>query len=106
MLVVFEDNDRTRPVVAGGLWSQTIKPPAPEDAANSKVERAFLKSTSGVGVMAEEVITIEGREDFEIKVDGALRIEAAEIEFVSSGPINVEASSSMTLAGATIELNP
>lgn len=54
VLVAFEHGDRRRPIVLGGLWNSTAKPP-PNGVVDGKVERRALTSRLG-----HELLLLDG----------------------------------------------
>ncbi len=131
VLVVFELGDPRRPYVLGGVWSQRQKPPADDGKAKANNWR-FLRSRSGHLVKLDDT---EGAERIEIadkdgerqvvldsanqKIEvtaasgdvvvkagsGKVEIEASEIQLKASGNLDVEASGTLTLKGATVNIN-
>ena len=57
VLVAFEHGDRRRPIVLGGLWNRTAKPP-PQGVVDGKVERRAMTSRLG-----HELLLLDGASD-------------------------------------------
>lgn len=126
VLVGFELNDHTRPVVLGGLWNRTDGAPKPDAAAGGKIEQRLLVSrkdsrlvfgdedtptvTLSLGGTAclvkldksESQLTgdqklVLSATNIEIKATQKLALSGAQVEITSSGPL--------TASGKPIRLN-
>jgi uncharacterized protein involved in type VI secretion and phage assembly len=126
VLVGFEHDDQTRPVVLGGMWNRTDQTPLPGAVANGKVNERGLVSridsrllftdepTPSVHLslggdrnklhleqkesqlVGEQKLVVEAT-DIEVTAKQKLTIKAAEIEITATGQ--------MTLSGKPIKLN-
>ena len=126
VLVGFEHDDQTRPVVLGGLWNRTDTPPLPDAAANSAIverglvsridsrllftdeptpavhlslsgEKNLLHLESSESTLAGEQKLVVKATEVEVTATQKLVLNGAQIEITSSGP--------MTLSGKPIKLN-
>jgi uncharacterized protein involved in type VI secretion and phage assembly len=127
VLLALELGDIDRPFVLGGVWSTVDPPPSDGDGRERKVFRSRaghlirIDDTSGsekVEVIdktgknlltidsASNTITIAADKDIVLKApQGKLKLEAQELEIKASGSAKVEASGTLTLKGATVNLN-
>jgi uncharacterized protein involved in type VI secretion and phage assembly len=126
VLVGFEHDDQTRPVVLGGMWNRTDQTPLPDAAKGGKVnERGMVtridsrllftdEPTASVHLslggeknllhleqkesklIGEQKLVVEAT-DIEVTAKNKLTINAAEIEITATGQ--------MTLTGKPIKLN-
>ena len=126
VLVGFELDDQTRPVVLGGLWNRTDSPPLPGAASNGAiVERGLVSridsrllftdeptpsvhlslggdknslhlESSESSLTGEQKLVVQATE-IEVTATQKLVLNGAEIEITASGP--------MTLSGKPIKLN-
>ena len=126
VLVGFEHDDQTRPVVLGGLWNRKDTPPLPDAASNGKVverglvsridsrllftddptpavhlslagEKNLLHLESSESTLAGEQKLVVKATEVEVTATQKLVLNGAQIEITSSGP--------MTLSGKPIKLN-
>jgi len=131
VLVVFENGDPRRAYVLGGLWS-TVDTPPPRDGNDPKNNIRVIKSRSGHIVKLDDTsgsekivisdksgantltwdaannkITIEsGKGDMDINAPtGTLSISAKTIEIKASADMTVQASTQLTVKGATVSIN-
>jgi uncharacterized protein involved in type VI secretion and phage assembly len=131
VLVALEHGDYRRAYVLGGLWSQTDKPPA-DDGDAQKNNWRFIKSRSGhiiklddtqgselieitdksgnhqiiIDTANQKIQVICNAGDVEISAgSGAVKVEATTVEIKASGNMNLEASGTMTIKGATVNIN-
>jgi phage protein D/phage baseplate assembly protein gpV len=110
VLVGFELEDHTRPVVLGGLWSREDGPPDPAAVDRGKVSRRLLVSRTDSRLVFDDdqpsvalslggspcVLTLEKFESA-LKGDQKLVLTATQIE--------IKATSKLTLSGATVEIS-
>ncbi|GAA1039982.1 VgrG-related protein [Virgisporangium ochraceum] len=126
VLVGFEHDDQTRPVVLGGMWNRTDQTPLPDAATGGKInERGMVtridsrllftdEPTASVHLslggeknllhleqkesklIGEQKLVVEAT-DIEVTAKNKLTINAAEIEITATGQ--------MTLTGKPIKLN-
>jgi uncharacterized protein involved in type VI secretion and phage assembly len=126
VIVGFEHDDHTRPVVLGGMWNRTDQVPLPSAVAKGKVNERGLVSRidskllftddptpsvhlslggdknklhlekAGSAFASEEKIVIEAKE-IEVKATQKLILSGAEVEITASGQ--------MTVSGKPIKLN-
>jgi uncharacterized protein involved in type VI secretion and phage assembly len=131
VLVAFEHGDPRRPYILGGLWSKADKPPA-DDGQPTENNWRFIMSRSGHLIKLDDT---EGQETIEIvDKDGARRVvidsaarkiqvicesgnvevkagagsvtvEAVSIEVKATGNMTLEAAGTMTIKGATVNIN-
>lgn len=131
VLVALELGDYRRPYILGALWSQADKPPS-DDGDAKKNNWRFIKSRSGHIIKlddtdgAEKIEIIDKDEKHKIVIDasgdkiqiicdsgdvevlassGTVKVEASTVEVKSSGSMNLEASGTMTIKGATVNIN-
>lgn len=131
VLVAFELGDARRPYVLGSLWSQTDTPPA-DDGQAAKNNWRFIKSRSGHIVKLDdtqgkekiEIIASDGKRivvidsanqkievtcdtgDVEVKAAaGMVKVDAKTVEIKSTGNMTLEATGTMTIKGATVNIN-
>jgi uncharacterized protein involved in type VI secretion and phage assembly len=131
VLVAFEHGDPRRPYVLGALWSTTDKPPA-DDGNTAKNNWRFIRSRSGHVFKLDDTdgaerIEIEDKDkqrrividcsgstiqivcdsgDVEVSApSGKVKVDASQVEISSSGNIDVKASGTLTLQGATVNIN-
>lgn len=126
VLVGFENDDKSRPIVLGGLWGRMDKPPEPKPAQDGKVKDRIMASrrnhrivltddpvsriTVKLGdaecelVLAKDESTLAGAaklvlsaKDIEVKAAGSLKLDAAKIDITAKGAI--------TASGKPIKLN-
>jgi uncharacterized protein involved in type VI secretion and phage assembly len=128
VLVAFEHGDVTRAYVLGMLWNGVDTPPTGDgDGRDRKVLRTRsghlirLDDTDGAEKIeildktgknaitldsAANTITIAADKDIVLKApQGTVKIEAQKLELVASGDAKLEASGTMTVKGATVNLN-
>jgi len=131
VLVVFENGDPRRAYVLGALWSKVDTPP-PRDGNDPQNNIRLIKSRSGHKVTLDDTsgsekivitdksgantltwdaannkITIEsGKGDMDITAPtGTLSISAKTIEIKASADMTVQASTQLTVKGATVSIN-
>ncbi len=131
VLVAFELGDVRRPYILGSLWSKTDEPP-PDDGNAKENNWRFIKSRSGHIVKLDDT---DGKEKIEItskddecrivwdaankKIQvtcqsgdvevtassGTVKVDATTVEIKSSGDMTLQASGTMTIKGATVNIN-
>lgn len=131
VLVAFEQGDPRRPYILGALWSTTDTPPA-DDGNKTDNNWRYIKSRSGHVLRfddtdgAEKVEIIDKDEKHKIIIDtsgdkigiicetgdvmvsaetGKVEVKASEIKIESSGSMTLEAAATMTIKGATVNIN-
>jgi uncharacterized protein involved in type VI secretion and phage assembly len=131
VLVALEHGDYRRAYVLGALWSKTDKPPA-DDGNAAENNWRFIKSRSGHIIKLDdkqgsELIEITDKTgDHQIIIDsankkiqvtcksgdvevsaksGSVKVEATTVEIKASGDMNLEATGTMTIKGATVNIN-
>lgn len=131
VLIVFEHGDPRRPYLVGGLWSKA-DPPPPDDGKKSENNWRFLRSRSGHLVKLDDTAGAEVVEvsdgggttrvvletasgkvrvesdggDVEVTASGgAVKVTAATVEIKASGTASLEAGGTLTLKGATVNIN-
>jgi uncharacterized protein involved in type VI secretion and phage assembly len=131
VLVGFELGDVRRPYILGSLWSAEDTPP-PDDGKPKKNNWRFIKSRSGHIVKLDdteskekiEIIGSDGARkivfdiankkiqitcdsgDIEVSApSGKVKVDATTVEIKASGNMNLEAGGTMTIKGATVNIN-
>ncbi len=129
VLVAFEHGDINRPYVIGALWNGKDKPPLTNDDGKNNVRliqsrsghKVILDDTDGsekieikdkteknsiVWDTASNTITISTDKDISLKApQGKISLDAQEVAITSSANTTIEASGTMTVKGATVNLN-
>ncbi len=127
VLVGFELDDKTRPIVLGGLWSRKDKPPEPDGAVNGgqttvrvlasrKNHRVVLTDdpTSAVDLSlgdTSSALHLEKDEsrlaaEQKLSVTGAtIEITATQKVVIDAPSVEIRAKSDLTLSGKPIRLN-
>jgi uncharacterized protein involved in type VI secretion and phage assembly len=129
VLVAFEHGDIDRPYVLGALWNGVDKPPRTNDDGKNNVrliqsrsghaivlddtegsEKIEIKDKTGKNAVVWETasnkITVSADRDIELKsAQGKISLSGAEVEIKSSGNTTIEASGTMTVKGATVNIN-
>lgn len=129
VLVAFEHGDINRPYVIGALWNGKDKPPLTNDDGKNNVRliqsrsghKVILDDTDGsekieikdkteknsiVWDTASNTITISADKDISLKApQGKISLDAQEVAITSSANTTIEASGTMTVKGATVNLN-
>ncbi len=110
VLVGFELDDRTRPVVLGGLWNRTDPPPQPDACANGVVASRVLASRRD----SRLVLTDDPTPAVDLVLGGgrcAVHLEQAESSVkggqklvVSAAQVEVRATQKLVLNGAQVEI--
>jgi uncharacterized protein involved in type VI secretion and phage assembly len=110
VLVGFELDDLTRPVVLGGLWNRSDAPPSPQSLAGGVVKQRLLVSRKD-----SRLVLDDDKPAIELTLGGspcAIKLEAAESSVtgdrklvVTATQIEIKATSKLTLSGAQIEIN-
>lgn len=129
VLVAFEQGDITRPYVIGALWNGKDQPPLTNDDGKNNIR--LIQSRSGHKVIfndtdgsekieikdkteknaivwdtASNTITISTDKDIALKApQGKISLEAQEVEIKSSADAKVEATGTLTVKGATVNIN-
>jgi uncharacterized protein involved in type VI secretion and phage assembly len=131
VLMGFEHGDPRRPYVLGSLWSKVDQPP-PDDGKPTENNWRFIKSRSGhivklddtQGAEKIEMIDKDGARkviidsaarkiqvicdtgDVEVQAGaGSVKVEATTVEVKATGNMTLEASGTMTIKGATVNIN-
>lgn len=131
VLVAFELGDVRRPYILGSLWSTTDTPP-PDDGQAKKNNWRFIKSRNGHIVKLDdtqgkekiEIIGSDGQRqivfdiaaqkiqvtcdtgDIEVSAAaGKVKVDALTVEIKASGNMTLEATGTMTIKGATVNIN-
>lgn len=131
VLVAFEHGDPRRPYVLGALWSKTDTPP-PDDGQPTQNNWRFIKSRSGhiiklddtpggerieivdrdgsrkviIDTAAQKIQVICETGDVEVSAGaGSVKVEAVTVEIKASGSMTLEASGTLTIKGATVNIN-
>lgn len=131
VLVAFELGDVRRPYILGSLWSTTDTPPADDGNATENNWR-FIKSRNGHIVKLDDtngsekieiigsdgqrqiVFDIAGKKiqvtcdsgDIEVSApSGSVKVDATTVEIKASGNMTLEATGTMTVKGATVNIN-
>lgn len=131
VLVAFEQGDARRPYILGAVWSKSDTPPD-HDGDNAANNWRFFKSRSGHILRfddtdgAEKIEFIDKDDKHKIIIDtsgdkieitcdsgdvmvsaesGKVDVKASDISVVSSGEMKLEASGTMTIKGATVNIN-
>ncbi|HVQ37580.1 MAG TPA: phage baseplate assembly protein V [Pyrinomonadaceae bacterium] len=131
VLVAFELGDVRRPYILGSLWSSTDTPP-PDDGNAKQNNLRLIKSRNGHKVILDdtkgkEKIEIIGSDDkrkitFDISGEkiqvtcdsgdieisapaGTVKVDGQTVNVKSSGDMTLEATGTMTIKGATVNIN-
>jgi len=110
VLVGFELDDKTRPVVLGGLWNRQDPPPQPDAPAGGKVNARVLASRKD----SRLTLTDDPTPSVELTLGGtpcAVHLEAAESSVtgdqklvITANVIEIRAKQKLTLGAAQIEI--
>jgi phage protein D/phage baseplate assembly protein gpV len=110
VLVGFELDDHTRPVVLGGLWNRKDTPPSPGSVAGGVVKQRMLVSRTD-----SRLVLDDDQPSITLTLGGspcAVKLEKAESALtgdqklvVSATQIEIKATSKLTLSGAQVEIN-
>jgi uncharacterized protein involved in type VI secretion and phage assembly len=131
VLVAFEHGEPRRPHIVGSLWSTVDKPPA-DDGQPTDNNWRFIKSRSGHVIKLDDT---QGKEKIEfidkdqqrrVVIDsanrkiqvicdqgdveitakaGSVKVEAMTVEVKASANMTLEATGTMTIKGATVNIN-
>jgi len=131
VLVAFELGDVRRPYILGSLWSSTDTPP-PDDGNAKQNNLRLIKSRNGHKVILDDtngkekieiigsddqrkiVFDISGQKiqvtcdsgDIEISAPaGTVKVDGVTVEVKASGNMTLEATGTMTIKGATVNIN-
>ncbi|GIJ43218.1 type IV secretion protein Rhs [Virgisporangium aliadipatigenens] len=126
VLIGFELDDETRPLVLGGLWNRTDQPPQPDAPKNGVVQQRILASRkdSRLAIIDDPTQAIDlllggtkvklhlAVAESNLTGDKKLVIDATDIEVNASNSlklngntVDITAKSAMTLSGKPIKLN-
>jgi uncharacterized protein involved in type VI secretion and phage assembly len=131
VLVAFEHGEPRRPHIVGSLWSTVDKPPA-DDGQPTDNNWRFIKSRSGHVIKLDDtqgkekiefidkdqqrrvvidsanrkiqVICDQGDVEISAKA-GSVKVEAMTVEVKASANMTLEATGTMTIKGATVNIN-
>jgi phage protein D/phage baseplate assembly protein gpV len=106
VVVGFEHDDKRRPIVLGGLWNKTDKPPRGDAVKNGEVVARVLRSRNGhvLELLDEDEGSItlamgDAAPKLVLKKDESVfagetktRVEGQEVELSGSGKLTIEAS--------------
>jgi len=131
VLVAFELGDVRRPYILGSLWSSTDTPP-PDDGNAKQNNLRLIKSRNGHKVILDdtdgkekiEIIGSDGKRkivfdisgqkiqvtcdsgDIELSAPaGTVKVEGLTVEVKATGDMTLEATKTMTIKGATVNIN-
>lgn len=131
VLVAFEQGDPRRPYILGALWSATDTPPV-DDGNQADNNWRYIRSRSGHVLRfddtdgAEKVEIIDKDEKHKIIIDtsgdkieiicdsgdvsvtaesGKVEVKASEVTVESTGDMTLKAAGTMTIEGATVNIN-
>ena len=131
VLVAFEHGEPRRPFILGALWSSVDTPP-PDDGNAEKNNWRFIKSRSGhiirfddtqggekieiidkdnsrkivVDSSGSKIQVICDKGDIEVTAQsGTVSVNAKTVEIKASANMNLEANGTMTIKGATVNIN-
>ena len=125
VLIGFELDDHTRPVVLGGLWNRQDGPPSPGSIAGGVVKQRLLVSRKDSRLTLDDdqpsiSLTLGGspcalkleKSESSLTGDQKLVVSAAQIEIkatqkltLSGAQVEITASGSLTASGKPIKLN-
>jgi uncharacterized protein involved in type VI secretion and phage assembly len=110
VLVGFELDDTTRPVILGGLWNRKDTPPDPGAMEKGEVKKRMLVSRKD-----SRLVFDDDKPEIDLLLGGtscALKLEKSESSLtgeqklvVTATQIEIKATSKLTLTGAQIEIN-
>jgi uncharacterized protein involved in type VI secretion and phage assembly len=110
VLVGFELDDHTRPVVLGGLWNRQDGPPSPGSIAGGVVKQRMLVSRTD-----SRLVLDDDRPSIELTLGGspcAVKLEKSESSLtgdqklvLTATQIEIKATSKLTLSAAQVEIN-
>lgn len=112
VLVGFELDDRSRPVVLGGLWSRTDPPPQPDPCANGLVQARTIASRKD----SRLTLTDDPTPSVDLKLGGGsecrLHLQRDESSLtgeqklvISAERIEIHATQKLTLRSAEVDIN-
>jgi uncharacterized protein involved in type VI secretion and phage assembly len=131
VLVAFELGDVRRPYILGSLWNSTDTPP-PDDGNAKQNNLRAIHSRNGHKIILDDtkgkekieiigsdgqrkiVFDIAGKKiqvtcdsgDIEVSApSGNVKVDATTVSVKASGNMNLEASGTMTIKGATVNIN-
>ena len=131
VLVAFEHGDPRRPYILGGLWSQSDRPPN-DDGQPDRNNWRFIQSRSGHKILLDDtqgqekieiidkdnarkvvidsanqkILVICDSGDVEVTASaGSVKVEAMTVELKATGNMTLEATGTMTITGATVNIN-
>jgi uncharacterized protein involved in type VI secretion and phage assembly len=111
VLVGFENDDKARPIVLGGLWGRKDKPPEAKSTQDGQVKQRIMASRKNNRI----VITDDPKTSIVIKLGDAeceLHLEQSESKLtgekklvISAQQIEVKADQKLTLSAQTMEIS-
>jgi uncharacterized protein involved in type VI secretion and phage assembly len=131
VLVVFEQGDLRRPCIIGSMWSK-VDPPPPDDNQPTKNNWRFIQSRSGHLIKLDdtdgqeriEIVGKGGKHKLVIDVSGSkielscdsgdlsllapqgkVSVQGQAVSIQASGDMSLEATGTMTIKGATVNIN-
>ncbi|MET0136207.1 MAG: VgrG-related protein [Kibdelosporangium sp.] len=110
VLVGFENDDKARPIVLGGLWGRKDKPPEPNPTQDGKVKDRIMASRRNHRI----VLTDDPKSSITVRLGDAeceLRLEQTESKLtgekklvITAEQIEVNATQKLTLSAQTMEI--
>lgn len=110
VLVGFELEDHTRPVVLGGLWNRNDAPPQPDAASGGTVTKRLMASRKDSRLVFDDEGPL-----IELSLGGSpclLKLDKSESKLtgdqklvLSATQIEIKATSKLTLSGAVVEVS-
>ena len=109
VIVAFLDGDLNAPVVLGGVYDKTLRPPKagplevvyqPQDPQDASVRRLHIELASGTTITyTDDTLTVtSGGTEIVVKQDGDVSVKsAANVKIESQGDISLEATGNLNL---------